>query len=849
MGEVFRARDTRLDRSVAIKVLPSAFTHDAQLRGRFEREARTISQLNHPNICTLHDVGEHEGVSYLVMELLDGVSLAERLARGPMTLQDVVRYGAQIADALDFAHRAGVVHRDLKPGNIMITPTGAKLLDFGLARPAVAVMGPNAPTAQQPLTGSGMIVGTLPYMSPEQLQGHDTDARSDIFSLGAVLYEMVTGVRAFAAANSASLIAAIMTHDPAPMKTRVAVTPPLLEHIVSTCLEKEREARFGCAGDVARELRFVPASVAPSAGMQQTARRRRWPYAAGAAAALLLAAAGAILWTKRVTSSDAFREATFHQLTFDAADETEPSISPDGKMFVFVTALNGQRDIFLQRVDGRSAINLSNEPRFDDGEPAFSPDGSRIAFRSERDGGGIFIMGATGESVRRLTDKGHSPSWSADGTQIIFAEQRHVDPTFVYGIRNLHVVDVASGAVRLFHDGIDVLQPRWSPNGKRVAFWSPTKGTRDVLTIASSGAAQSVANVTSDRATDWNPVWSPDGKHLYFSSDRGGSMNLWRIAIDEESGKTGGAAEPLRAPARYAGFLSISSDSSRIVYQADALRNEVYRLDVDPATERVVVHPEPVLTVSIPIRYPSTSPDGSMIAFTGAAPEENLYVMSADGSNLRQLTDDAARDRGMWWTKDSSRILFYSNRIGTFQAYSIKPDGSGLRQLTDHREGVNFPQLSPDGRFLSFVPDAKGSAVIARINGNAKVSSGVTLPDTPRGRFLPRSWSPDGERIVGAPYGARGLFLYHVASRSLTDLAVMARTASFLDDRRIVFVDAELRIGIVDVDTRATRIIGSLPAPGRFDEVSHVTMQGQSITVVRSQRQSDVWMMTVPSTR
>lgn len=374
---------------------------------------------------------------------------------------------------------------------------------------------------------------------------------------------MLTGVRAFPAREPASLIAAIMEHDPAPVRAQAPLTPPLLEHIINECLAKQRDARFRCAADVARELRFVPASVASGATSPEPARRSRWPYAAIAIAALLAGAAAGWFWTHERTLSDPFAHATFSQLTFDAGDEREPNISPDGKMFAFVRSVGGQQEIFLQRVGGRSAINLTNEPRFDDSEPAFSPDGSLIAFRSERDGGGIFVMGATGESVRRITDKGYNPSWSADGKQLVFAEQRHVDPTFVYGIRNLYTVDIGSGTVRLFHDGIDLLQPRWSPHGKRVAYWSPTHGTRDILTIAASGAKESAVKVTSDLDTDWSPVWSPDGRYLYFSSDRGGTMNLWRVAIDEETGKPSGEFVPLRTPSRYAGYASLSAGAQR----------------------------------------------------------------------------------------------------------------------------------------------------------------------------------------------------------------------------------------------------------------------------------------------
>ncbi|HVR43607.1 MAG TPA: serine/threonine-protein kinase, partial [Thermoanaerobaculia bacterium] len=262
MGEVYRARDTRLERSVAIKILPAEFAENTQLRLRFEREAKTISQLNHPHICTLFDVGHDKATHYLVMEYLEGESLADRLVKGPLPMEQVLRYGIEIADALDKAHRQGIIHRDLKPGNIMLTKSGAKLLDFGLAKLTIAdsggILGLTAmPTEQKPLTQEGTILGTFQYMAPEQLEGREADARTDLFAFGAVLYEMATGRRAFEGKSRASLIAAIVSSQPPPVSQLQPLTPPALEHVMKKCLEKDPEDRWQSAHDVAEELRWV----------------------------------------------------------------------------------------------------------------------------------------------------------------------------------------------------------------------------------------------------------------------------------------------------------------------------------------------------------------------------------------------------------------------------------------------------------------------------------------------------------------------------------------------------------------------------------------------------------------
>src|SRR5262245_3659034 len=335
MGEVWRARDTRLDRSVAIKVLPAQFAENAQLRLRFEREAKTISQLNHPHICTLYDVGE----GYLVMELLEGESLAGRLSKGPLPLSEVVKYGAQIADALDRAHRAGVVHRDLKPGNIMLTRSGAKLLDFGLAKAGAIEFSGEGATVQKSLTQEGTILGTVQYMAPEQLEAAEADARTDIFALGAVLYEMATGRRAFEGKTRTSLIAAIVSSDPPPISSVQGMSPPALDHVVRKCLEKDPEDRWQSARDVAAELAWIAegGSRAGLPGIVSTRRRVREGLAWTIAGLAVLASAGfAMAWARRSPKPALVMrfEVRNPETILDAGP---PVLSPDGRLLAFAS--------------------------------------------------------------------------------------------------------------------------------------------------------------------------------------------------------------------------------------------------------------------------------------------------------------------------------------------------------------------------------------------------------------------------------------------------------------------------------------------------------------------------------
>src|SRR5882762_8972408 len=304
MGEVYRARDTRLERTVAIKILPAQFSSDPVRKQRFEREAKTISSLNHPHICTLHDIGHQDGIDYLVMECVEGKTLAKRLEKGPLPLDQVLKFGAQIADALDKAHRSGIVHRDLKPGNIMLTPAGAKLLDFGLAKPALPLATAATLTAaakQSPVTEQGTIIGTFQFMSPEQVEGKEVDGRSDIFSLGAVLYEMLTGRRAFEGKSQLSVASAILEKEPAPISSVKPMTPPALDHAVKKCLAKPPDERWQSASDLASELKWItedgsqagPAVRAIAPGKIQ--RALPWLMAC---VLLIALGAGAVWWRK-----------------------------------------------------------------------------------------------------------------------------------------------------------------------------------------------------------------------------------------------------------------------------------------------------------------------------------------------------------------------------------------------------------------------------------------------------------------------------------------------------------------------------------------------------------------------
>ena len=683
MADVWRARDRRIGRDVALKVMAEAYAPGDERVLRFEQEARAAGALNHPGLVTIFDVGTTNGSPYIVMEWLDGETLRDALGGldpRPLPVRKAIDYGIQAAAALAVAHEKGIVHRDLKPENIFITADGrVKILDFGLAKLAGEPGSADDPhrTARR-FTSSGMVVGTPGYMSPAQVRAQPLDHRTDLFSLGTVVYEMLSGRRAFDSESAVETMQAILRDEPAPLPELAPNVPPALAAIVRHCLEKEPRERFQSARDLAFDLRTLLAefqnSRTGSLPAIPTPAVRRFPLRTTAAVAVVVAvvAAGTIALSRsRGAPATPSAPRTFRQLTFFDAPAIFPVLAPDEKTFAFVSSQSGNRDIYVQRIDGTSATNITSDSPADDSEPVFSPDGSQIAFRSERDGGGIFVMGVTGESVRRLTEFGHNPSWSPDGRRIAVAtEGVEMRPQLRGGTSELSVVDAGSGVARPLLR--DAAQPSWSPHGHRIAYWAIDHGRRDIWTIDPDAPQPktTAVRITDDVALDWNPVWSPDGRFLYFGSDRDGTMNLWRVPMDEETGTAAGAPEPLSLPASFSGNFAFSRHGEMVF----TTLTRAYRLLATEAGKP----PRPVLSGTREILAFAPSPDGQSIAFTSGSGRENIYIATAGGTRVRQLTSDGAHDRDVQWSADGKTLYF---RRGN-DLWSIHADGSGFTRVT-----------------------------------------------------------------------------------------------------------------------------------------------------------------------
>ena len=855
MGEVYRARDPRLERDVAIKVLPEHFVDDSDSLIRFQAEAKAIAALSHPNIMAIFDTGQHGDQLFVVTELLEGETLRTRLRAGPFGMRKAAEHAARVAEGLAAAHDKGIVHRDVKPENLFLLNDGrVKILDFGLARQDPLLKASSdqssSPTAAQP-TNPGAMIGTVGYLSPEQARGDPADHRSDIFSLGAVLYEMLTAQRAFKGTSPAELLSSVLRDEPpAPSETDPRI-PHSLDLIVRHCLEKSPDERFQSARDLAFHLDSVGgASASQRAEALMVPQTRRWQRLAALGALALVLLAAAFELGRRLgggSGRSAAAPLSFQQVTEQPGLEHQAQLSPDGTSFVYVGESTGDPDIYFQRVGGRNPVNLTPDSPEADTAPAFSPDGTRIAFRSLRDSGGIFVMGATGESVKRLTDFGYDPAWSPDSKQIVFSDHSGQDPYSRPGQGRLWLVQLSSGEIRQLTHEHDAVQPRWSPGGARIAFWGlrGNSGQRDIWTIpADTNGEPAAVSVTNDPAMDWDPVWTPDGRYLYFSSERGGSMNLWRVPIDQGSGRTRGEPEPVTTPSRTSASISFSRDGKLMMYVSSDRRSSIQRVGLDPATGRVTDPPRPVFRGSRMIYTQDLSPDGEQIAFTTLGGREDLFVVKSDGTGYRQITDDAFRDRGPKWSPDGSKLAFYSDRSGRYETWTIHPDGSGITQLTKAtgpaRTEVTW---SPDGSQIATNDSVR--TWIEDLTRPLEERQPEALPQLEGGRALqPRSWSRDGKMLAGGlEFHATPdsvTMLYTFATHQYRALPEGRGNPVWMSDSRRLLVARYDRIVLVDSQTGKSTPVLAAAAQG-----ISLSRDDRWLSYIENQSEADVWLATL----
>ena len=772
MGEVWRATDSRLDRSVAIKILPPEFAQNAQLKIRFEREAKSISQLNHPNICTLHDVGQSDGVDYLVMELIDGETLADRLARGPLPLEHVLRYGREIADALDRAHRGGIIHRDLKPGNIMLTKNGAKLLDFGLAKASVADVALDAPTVQKAVTQEGTILGTFQYMSPEQLEGAEADPRTDIFALGAVLYEMATGRRAFDGKTKTSLIAAIVKEHPPRLSEVVPLTPPGLEHIISKCLEKDPADRWQSAHDIAGELRWISdagsqAGVAAPVAMRKRSRERL----AWALAALLLVAliAAAVYSTSRIRALQkplVTDLAPPPGLQFNALGDTSGAavISPDGQSVVYSATDGREAKLWLRSlVTGEAkSLNATRNGIF----PFWSPDSRKVGFFTPTDMQVIALDGSAPVKIASVVSA-RGGTWAPDGT-IVFT------PGTLVGL--FRVPDTGGKPVRLTTlDNTQHTSHRWPsmmPDGKRVLYVATNhqdpSGSSNAVYVASlaGGAPKLVMRSVS------NAVYS--NGYLFFTREQ--ALLAQRVKDDLSF-----VGEPVRIADKvfydagiWRGGFSVAENGTLVFHTGSgSVDSRLHSFDRSGKELAQVGGLEPFWDVYL-------SPDDQKIAAVIGDPLREAWILDPQRNARTKLAVDARWVGSITWSPDGGTLYMDVMRNGRFELIAkrlagadrvLVPQGyspcgitaDGRRLLLQYQDNLYMlspgdpaakPQplgiacalraeLSPDGKWVALESNEGGRGDVYIVS---TATPAVRWQVTPAGGYLP-AWRRDGGEL------------------------------------------------------------------------------------------------------
>ena len=854
MGTVYRAEDTRLRRRVALKFLPGELTRDPVAKARFLQEAQAASALDHPNICTVHEVGETEdGRLYLAMAAYDGETVKERIARGSLSVDEALDIACQAAQGLAKAHREGIVHRDVKPANLMVTRDGmVKILDFGVAKLRGAA-GINV---------IGSFLGTPAYMSPEQARGEEVDPRSDVFSLGVVLYEMLAGARPFRSGEGVtSALRSLLEDRPAPLHSvrsdagtgagtgAGTAIPAELERVVLRMLAKPPAERHPTAAEVAAELTVIQKSLAAEPAVPLTTGRRTWLAAAILGVVLALAAVALLL-----RPEPAPVQPVFTRVTEEEGREIDPSLAPDGLSFAYAKAdLSGQKDILLQRIgEGGEPLNVTAGSEADDVQPAISPDGRWIAFRSEREGGGIYIASVEGGAARRIADVGYNPAWSPDGRELAVATEGITDPSVRRDVSEILRIDVATGRTRAVVAGDDGVQPSWSPHGWRIAYWGvPTGGARRILwTVPADGGTPT--KVLDDGALNWNPVWSPDGAWLYFGSDRSGSLNLWRLPIDERSGEVRGEPEPVTTPSTASGFWSLSRDGSRILYAANESKSNIERFPFDPAALAVTGREEAVTSGSHLVRSCAISPDGRRIAFHDSLPREELFVAGIDGSGLKQLTDDGFKDRVPVWSPDGRRLLFYSNRGGSYEAWLIDADGGEPeRVLPPGLDPVIVPVWSPDGRKVACTYG--GRAAVIDLTQPLASRRAAPLPAAAGEAFYPLSWSADGRTLAGNMArldgsNPEGIGLHLLGSRTYLRWTSRGYNPVWLrDGRRLLYLEAG-KIMAFDTLTNETREVLAPPPHSAYELVT-MSPDDRSLFAVRAVDNGDIWLLTLRNQR
>lgn len=859
MGDVYLAEDTKLDRKIALKVLPPELADDKDRRARFQREAKAIAALNHPNIVTVHSVEEAEGTHFITMELVKGKTLADVIPKKGMTLDKFFELAIPLADAVASAHEAGIIHRDLKPTNAMVTAEGrVKVLDFGLARQdAPLELSRDSESPTEVKTQEGVIAGTLHYMSPEQVEGKSVDARTDVFSLGVLYYELLTGNGPFGGDSAASVISSILKDTPEPVTALAPSLPHDVARIVRRCLVKDRTRRFQSARDVVNELRELEEEVAsgrlkvPPSG--NTGRLRLPLWASVGILGVGVAAGYAVgKFTEATPSGSNFGNPV--QIASAVGVEGNPAWSPDGGQLAYHSEQDGDFDIWIVPAGGGRPLNLTADYDGADQSPAWAPDGSRIAFRSSRDGGGYFVMPALGGPARRVCPAAaalpdlvgeteqlqwsRAPIWSSDGTELACLI---VDETGVsveidsLDTRNARRVRLPSSS----GFGMDL---SWSPNGRFFAFVDALPGPDVTRLWVVSSASGKGAQATDGLFNERSPRWSANGEMLYYVSNRGGAMDLWQQRLAADGTRVG---EPTQLTTGIGMTEAVySPDRTKLAYTRGRIVGNVWRLPILDERPATWADGEQITFERARVQFMEMSPDGRhLLMSSDRSGNMDIWMLPMDGGELVQLTTHPTPDWAPSWSPDGTELVFYSYRSGNRDIWTMPVAGGPARQLTESEAFDGTPSWSPRGDQIAFATSRSGSPEVWVMRPDGSEQRRI-------GAGLLTSWTSDGDGLV-LPHADRSLWIHPIdgsTSQPLADDLANPLVVWSRDGKTMFYSGTNERAGNIwsrsTIDDTVRQVTDLVGRSGNLNPPSRTT-DGDYLYFSWGETLGDIWVMDV----